>query len=176
MQNTILSLLLVITLAFGQSHSKEEVWSPFKFFLGAWQGTGKGQSGHAQLEREYQLVLGEKFLQVKNKSIYPPQEKNPKGEVHEDWGMISFDRTRKRFVLRQFHVEGFVNQYLLDSLAADGKAIVFVTESIENIPAGWRAQERYLILNETEFVEVFSLAAPGKDFAVYAENHFKRRR
>jgi hypothetical protein len=51
-------------------------------------------------------VLGSRFIQVRNRSTYPPQEKNPKGETHEDIGLFSFDSARKRIVLRQFHVEG----------------------------------------------------------------------
>jgi hypothetical protein len=31
-------------------------------------------------------------------------------------------------------------------------------------------------LNDDEFVEVFELAAPGKEIEVYAENRFKRRK
>jgi hypothetical protein len=96
--------------------------------------------------------------------------------VHEDWGLFSYDRSRKKFVLRQFHVEGFVNQYVLDSLAADGKTLILVTESIENIPVGWRAKETYKILNDDEFVEIFELAEPGKGFEVYSENHLKRKK
>jgi hypothetical protein len=42
------------------------------------------------------------------------------------------DRSRKRIILRQFHVEGFVNQYVQAAPSADGR-LVFVTESIENI-------------------------------------------
>jgi hypothetical protein len=34
---------------------------------------------------------------------------NKTGEIHEDMGMIGYDRARERFVFRQFHVEGFVN-------------------------------------------------------------------
>jgi hypothetical protein len=81
-------------------------------------------------------VLNDKFIQVQNKSTYDPQPKNLKGEVHQDWGMISFDKSRKNFVLRQFHIEGFVNQYVMTSSSADGKTIVFTSESIENIPSG----------------------------------------
>jgi hypothetical protein len=65
-------------------------------------------------------------------------------------GAFSYDRGRKQFVLRQFHVEGFVNQYRLDTSAGNDKILVFVTESIENIPAGWRAKESYRILNNDE--------------------------
>ena len=85
---------------------------------------------------------------MKNRSVYKPQEKNPKGETHEDWGFFSYDSARKRFVLRQFHVEGFVNQYSLEDASPDGKPMVLTSESIENIPPGWRARETYRILND----------------------------
>lgn len=54
--------------------------------------------------------------------------------------------------------------------------MVFVSEGIENIPAGWRARETYRILGADEFTETFELAEPGKDFALYSENHFKRKK
>jgi len=171
----LLALLLCPPIQ-AQATQQPDVWEPLKYFVGSWEGTAKGQPGNGKVEREYQFVLNGKYLQAKNKSTYPPQEKNPKGEVHEDWGLFSYDRGRKQFVLRQFHVEGFVNQYALDRAASDSKTLVFVTESIENIPAGWRARESYRILNNDEFVEVFELAAPGKEFEVYAENRFKRKK
>jgi hypothetical protein len=104
--------------------------------VGIWEGTGTGQPGVSKIQREYRLVLNDKFLHVQNKSTYEPQPKNPKGEVHQDWGMMSFDKTRKKFVFRQFHVEGFVNQYVMTS--TDGKTIIFTSESIENIPLSSR--------------------------------------
>jgi hypothetical protein len=174
MRQVILVITLVPCLLFAQTDKKPDVWAPLKFFVGSWAGMGKGQSGVSKVEREYQFVLNGKFLQARNKSVYAPQENNPQGEVHEDWGLFSYDRSRKKFVLRQFHVEGFVNQYVLDSLAVDGKTVVLVSESIENIPAGWRARETYKILNDDEFAEIFELAEPGKDFEVYSENYFKR--
>ncbi len=79
-------------------------------------------------------------------------------------------------MLRQFHVEGFVNQYVMTSSSADGKTIVFTSESIENIPAGFRARETYKILGAEEFIEAFEIAEPGKDFELYSEGHFKRKR
>jgi hypothetical protein len=171
----LLLLALMAASAATQTNQKPDVWAPLKFFVGAWEGTSKGQPGQGTCEREYQFAFNGKFLQVKNKSTYAPQEKNPKGEVHEDWGFLSFDQGRKKFVLRQFHVEGFVNQYLLDSKSEDGKTLVFITESIENTPAGWKARETYRIVNDSEFTEVFELAAPGKDFELYSETKFKRK-
>jgi hypothetical protein len=74
---------------------------------------------------------------VKNQSTYPPQPANAKGEVHEDEGFISLDRSRKKLVLRQFHVEGFVNQYVEDE-GSTSQQVRFTSEQIENIPDGGR--------------------------------------
>jgi hypothetical protein len=152
------------------------MWEPFNFFIGVWQGSGQGKPGTSRVERKYEFVLNDKFLFVQSKSIYEPQEKNPNGEIHEDWGLFSYDRTRETYILRQFHIEGFVNQYLLDQISEDGQTISFVTEAIENIPPGWRAKESYQILGPDEFVEIFELAAPDKDFKIYSENRFQRVR
>ena len=90
-------------------------------------------------------------------------------------GMIGHDKARKKFVFRQFHIEGFVNAYVQEE-SSDAKNMVFVSESVENIAPGWRARETYLTLNENEFIERFELAEPGKDFTLYSEAHLKRMR
>jgi hypothetical protein len=76
-------------------------------------------------------------------------------------------------VLRQFHVEGFVNQYVAEP-ADDPRTLRFVSESIENIPLGFRARETYRIVGPDEFIETFEMAEPGKDFEVYSEARLKR--
>jgi hypothetical protein len=63
--------------------------------------------------------------------------------IHEDIGFLSHDKSVQKLVLRQFHVEGFVNQYVVDRMSDDGRTIVFVSTAIENIPAGWRARETF---------------------------------
>jgi hypothetical protein len=73
-------------------------------------------------------------------------------------------------------VEGFVNQYCLDQLAEEGRAISFVTERIENISRGWTAKETYRILDPDEFIEAFELAAPDKGFETYSESRLRRIR
>jgi hypothetical protein len=77
--------------------------------------------------------------------------------------------------LRQFHVEGFVNQYVQNADSAAPR-LVFTTESIENIPAGWRARETYVVLGPDQFEEVFELAEPGKEFELYSRARLKRVR
>jgi hypothetical protein len=168
--------LMISSLAGGQTTTASNAWAPLKFFAGKWEGTGKGQPGASKIQREYQFVLNGKYLNVQSRSVYDPQPKNPKGEIHEEWGMISFDKSRKQFVFRQFHVEGFVNQYVTTSISPDGKEIVFTSEGIENITAGWRARETYKILGPDEFVETFELAGPGKDFEIYSEGRLNRKK
>jgi len=152
----------------------DDVWRPLRFLLGSWEGTISGQPGNGSGTREYRLVLGDRFIEVRNRSFYPPQEKNPKGETHEDVGFISYDRNRKAFVFRQFHIEGFVNTYVATPSA--GNALVFTSEAIENIPAGWRARETYRAVSVDEWLEIFELAEPGKDFTTYSETRLKKRR
>jgi hypothetical protein len=151
-----------------------DTWAPIRVLIGRWEGTSQGQPGKGTVRREYRLVLGEQFIEVRNTSTYPPQEQNPKGEVHEDLGLFSYDRSRKAFVFRQFHVEGFTNTYVSQSI--DEKSLVFMTESIENIPAGWRARETYRVIGPDEVIERFELAEPGKDFTLYSETRLHRVR
>jgi THAP4-like, heme-binding beta-barrel domain len=142
-------------------------------FIGRWQGTSEGQPGTGTVEREYTRILNSRFVRVTNHSVYPPQARNPKGEQHEDVGIFSVDTSRQRIVFRQFHVEGFVHQYVQETASAD-RTLVFVTESIENIPSGWRAREAYHLISADEFEEVFELAEPGKPFEVYSRARLKR--
>jgi hypothetical protein len=149
-------------------------WDIFRFFLGRWDGTGSGKPGESQVEREYKFVLNEQFIQINDRSVYEPQERNPAGEVHEEIGYISYDRSRDKFVLREFHVEGYVNQYVLEDLGPDAKLLVFKTEAIENIPAGWQARTTYEIRGENEFREIFDLAGPDQAWNCFITNEFKR--
>ncbi len=176
MRRIIFLLLLAPVFSFGQMSKQDSVWLPFKNMIGTWKGTSEGQPGKGTYERTYQIVLNKKFIEVRNKSTYPPTANNPKGEVHEDRGFISYDKARKTFVLRQFHIEGFVNEYKMESISTDGKIMVFISESIENIPAGFRARETYQIISNDEFTETFELAEPGKEFEVYSKAVLKRQK
>lgn len=158
------------------SPAKPDPWQPMRRLLGSWEGGSQGEPGSGKSEREYRFTLKDRFIQVNGKSTYPPQEKNPKGEVHEEVGFVSYDKAAKKLVIRQFHVEGFVNHYVLDSVSEDGRTLVFTTVAIENIPSGWKGRETYRIVGDDEFVETFALAEPGKEFATYSETRFRRKR
>jgi len=168
MLTIITTILLVLTV----QSAPVDPWANMRFIVGKWDGVSSGQPGNGIVSRTYEFVLANKFLQVRNKSSYAPQEKNPKGEVHEEWGLFSYDSARKKLILRQFHVEGFVNQYVVQS--ENRTELVFTTEAIENIPSGFRARETYRILGPDEFIERFEIAEPGKDFELYSETKFRR--
>ena len=150
-------------------------FKPLRSFIGKWEGDSRGEPGVGKVVREYVFVLKDRFIRVSNVSQYAPQAKNPKGETHEDLGFFGYDRTLKKLTLRQFHVEGFVVQYTLESISEDGRSFSFSSTAIENIGAGWRARESYRFLNDNEFVETFSLAGPGKEFEIYSETRFRRK-
>lgn len=153
---------------------KVDPWERFRYFLGSWKGAGSGKPGESQVEREYQFILNEQFIQISDRAVYEPQERNPEGEVHEEIGFISYDRTREIHILREFHVEGYVNQYVLEDPLPDGGKLVFRTEAIENIPPDWQARTTYEILGDNEFIETFDLAGPGGDWSCFITNEFKR--
>lgn len=175
MRSTFLLLLIATIGAQAQSAKRDSIWAPVNYFVGNWIGEGGGEPGIGKYERSYKLTLNGNFIEIHNKSTYPPTEKNPKGEVHEDVGYIFYDKARKTFLLRQLHVEGFANDYVLESISTDKKTIVYVTEAIVNIPKGWKARETYRIISEKEFEETFELAPPEKPFAPYSKVKFTRK-
>lgn len=168
------SLLFVMVTADSADSAKPDPWAPVRFMIGRWEGTTQGEPGTGTVVRTYEFVLGNRFIQERNVSTYAPQEKNQKGEVHEHWSFLSHDRSRKVLVLRQFHTEGFVNQYSYPTTNAAATRVVFESEAFENLPSGWRARETYEVLGPDEFTETFQLAEPGKEFQTYSRNHFRR--
>jgi hypothetical protein len=173
MTRLLLLILLFPLFSEAQLSKKDSTWLVFKPFIGDWKGSGTGVDGTGTYERSYRFVLGKNYIEVKNKTVYPPGEKNKNGYTHEDAGYISYDKMRKKFVFRQFHAEGFVNQYRLDSISADGMALLFISEAIENIPAGWRAKE-VLTITANSLTEIFYLAQPGKEYEEYTKATLSR--
>ena len=168
-----LAILLLPSTATAQSSGSQDPFEPLAFVIGRWGGTSEGEPGKGTVQREYRRALNSKFIHTRNRSEWAPREKTPKGEIHEDEGWFSFDRGRKRIIFRQFHVEGFVNQYAHE-IDSPSQTVVFTSEAIENIPDGWRARETYRIHGPDEFEEIFELAAPGKSFEVYSRTRLTR--
>lgn len=149
-------------------------WAALRAFAGEWEGRSEGKAGAGTVRRSYAFVLRDRFLHEKNVSTYPSQDANRTGEVHEHWSLFSHDTARQVVVLRQFHQEGFVNQYVLNAQASGPGRLVFDSESFENFDQRWRARETYEFRSADEFVETFELAAPGKELEIYSRNYFRR--
>lgn len=145
----------------------KDKWRVFRYFLGDWTGTGTGKPGNSSVKRSYRLTLADQFIELRSHSLYEPQEANPTGEDHHEIGLLSYDNDRSLYVLREFHAEGYVNQYVLEASRAEDVTLVFVTEAMENIPTGWRARTTLEILSENSFRESFELAGPEKEWDCY---------
>lgn len=168
-------VLILASLATAQEGPRPDIWKPLRFFVGSWEGTSAGKPGTAKVESNFEFILNGNFLKVSGRAVYPPQEKNPKGQTYEGFDLISYDRIRQRFVLRQFSGDGFVNQYVLDQIDSEGKTFVFLSESMENLPPGFHARKTYKILNEREFTDTFELAPPGNDLEEYVKIRCRRQ-
>ena len=173
-RSVLVCFALLPLLAISADAPTSDPWAAVRFLVGRWEGTTEGKPGRGAVVRRYEFILDERFIHERNTSTYPPQKKNEVGELHEHWSFISYDNARKLLVLRQFHKEGFVNQYVQAPSASSETRIVFESESFENLDSRWRARETYDVLGPDEFTETFELAEPGKPFQIYSKNHFKR--
>jgi len=166
----VLPIALLIAL---NATAQSDSWAPLRIFEGKWEGPCTGKPGTQFSQREYRFEYGGKFLSQRDQSVYQPKSPTDKWTTRGDFGFFSYDAIQKKIVWRQFHSEGFVNEYALDSVSADGKAFEFVTYHIENFPGG-RAKKSYRVLSADEIEETFYLAPPGKDFEVYTVAHLTR--
>jgi len=177
MKKIILCVLILISpvLTTAQSEQKTDIWQPLRFLEGSWQGEGEGMSGHSTATQDYEFILNGQFLRMRSKSVFEPQEKNPKGEIHEDLAICSYDKSRETFVLRAFYVEGFVNMYVLSEISEEGAVLTFETEAVENAPPGTKAKLIFKQISENEMEESFFVAFPGKELGCISTNRLKKK-
>ena len=164
-------IVLLPVLMTAQTQEKQDIWETLKFLEGKWIDDKPGVSKVTQM---YEFIWDGKYLQMRTKAVFEPTEKNPKGEVHEDLGIFSYDQNRKTFVFRQFHVEGFVIQYILEKKEDSKNEWTFVSEHIENAPPGTKAKEVFKFVSEDKIEQSFHVAWPNRDFACYSLNNLKR--
>jgi hypothetical protein len=154
--------------------AQSDPWATVRIFEGKWEGSVTGQPGKQHTSREYRFVSEGTFLWQNDHSVYEAQSPDAAPKVREDFGYFSYDKFLKTIVWRQFHSEGFVNEYRLKAASADPKSFEFETVRIENLPAGWRAKKSYRVLSADEIEETFSLAPPDKEYETYTVAHLKR--
>ena len=167
-------LFFTCTLIYTTSFSQTTPFDNLKFVLGAWTGTGNGYGNNTStVVSSFNFVMNRTYVAVKNESHFKPTEKNPKGEHHIDNGFISYDRARKAVVFRQFHIEGFYNQYVLNNELSTNELLVFETEYIENFVPNGKAKWTIKKISDTEIETYFDLSTGGA-FMRYGTNKLTR--
>ena len=168
------SLIFLLTALALTAQSQSDPWKELRVFEGNWQGATAGKPGKGTTTREYRFQLNGRILSQRDLSVYQPADPAAKPQTHEDFGVLNYDSSLSKIVWQQYHSEGIVNQYTLESVSGDGKSIEFITTRIENLPPGFRAKKQYRILSDDEIEETFWLAPPGAQFEVYTRSDLKR--
>lgn len=144
------------------------------WLIGDWTGIGEGQPGTSASTRHTERIHNDNFIKVEGRSVYPRQQANPTGEVHTSLDLWSFDRRRNLLVLRQFDSLGFVSTYVQDRAASTAGRLILVSESLESVPAGWRARYTYQLVATDEYHELFELDS-GRGYERYVFGRFLRQ-
>ncbi len=168
----ILGFVLTVGLSFGQSNPFDK----FSFLIGEWSGTGSGFGNEkSKIESSFKFVMSGKYIEVINDSKFEPSEKNPEGEHHIDKGFISYDKVREKVVFRQFNIEGFVNQYILNDSLSNDSTLIFEAEIIENLPKG-RTRWTIKKVSETDIETIFDVAFTGDEYTCFGVNNLKKKK
>ena len=175
----LIVLFLVVSTDPAPAENTDEVavysLAQVSFLSGRWRGTGEGKWGTSSAEREYVSIYDGTYVRGAGKSVYPKQEKNPAGEVHEYVDYFSMDKHRGTLVLREFDSESFVTTYYLDKdLSAPSRKLVFVSEHLENVPLGWKARMILEFRSDSEMLEHFELDTNKGEFQRYLTNTLHR--
>ncbi|MCZ4696001.1 hypothetical protein DWB61_14890 [Ancylomarina euxinus] len=162
-----LILVLMSSMSFAQTNPLERL----NAIIGEWTGVGSGFGNNkSKIESSFKLVMGGTYLEISNESQFEPTGRNPKGEHHIDKGFISYDKTRKVIVFRQFNNEGYINQYVLNDSLSNEKLFVFETETIENFMPGGKAQWIIKLISDKEIETTFNVSFPNKDYTCFGVN------
>ncbi|MCK3682604.1 hypothetical protein [Maribellus sp. YY47] len=170
------AFIAIAALIFSVSLQAQNPLEKLESLIGKWEGTGEGfGNSKSNISAEYNWLMDRKFIEVKHHSAFAPTAQNSKGEIHDDWGMISFNKERSVVVFRQYHSEGFFNEYILNTAESNDSTLVFETERIENFVPGGRARFTIRLKAENEIETVFDVGFPGKELACFGTNRMKKK-
>lgn len=172
MKRITLLLFLFPSFTFAQGPSFDKFT---EYFTGNWSSVQEACVGIGKADRNYQMVVDGNYLHINNTAYFQPDSTHKTGNDHHDWGIFSYDKIRKRIVLREFNSEGFVIHYLLDGISNDARTYTFLSESIENLPEGWRAKTTITIINNNGFNELFEIAKPDGEFKTYVKSRWIKK-
>jgi hypothetical protein len=169
MKKVFILILIAFLPVIGLGQNK---FDKFDFLIGNWQGVETGVSGDGIGYRTYSYELGENYIMEKNQSTFPKTDKNPKGEVHKDIGIFSYNSNKKEIIYRSFNIENFTNIFVLNDSLSNETKFVFITREIENNPGNWKARVIIEKISDAEFKEFFDIAMDGENFKSFLQNHW----
>ncbi len=172
MQRLFAGILSIWLIAGTTPAQAQDGLADLRWLVGEWKGVGEGDPGTSASERHIDSFLDGRYIRAGGRSVYPKQPRNPKGEIHEQLDIWSYDGARNSVILRQFDTLGFVTTYVLDKEASAADRWVLIAESLENVPRGWKARYIYTRLAANEYHEVLELDPDGKGFKPYVTNRF----
>lgn len=162
--------LFARTEASQDAAGQTDPWALLRLLEGRWEGAIDGRLGTGVGVRDYEFILEGKYLKFEQASVRRPQELSPAGDHHREMSIFSFDTSRQTLVLREFMIEGFV---LTSTCETEGRRIVCISEDVESGP-GMRSRLTLEIDDAFRFTEIFELASPGEELAVYFTNVWTR--
>lgn len=170
---TVFLVLLGLNMA---SVAQDNPLSIFDKLIGSWEGSGEGfSSSKSTITAEYSWLMNQQYIEVKHRSVFEPTAQKPQGEIHEDMGIISYNKSKKAIVFRQYHIEGFYNEYVLSDSLSNNSKLVFETEKIENFVPGGRARFTILFKKTNEIETLFDVGFPGKEMACFGKNMLTKK-
>ncbi len=169
-------ILLVFTFFISVATEAQTSLERFSNLVGVWDGSGEGfGNSKSKITAEYTWLMNKQYIEMKHHSEFEPTEENAEGEVHEDLGILSFDKDRNVAVFRQFHNEGYFTEYILNDSISSPEVLVFETTHIENFVPGGKARFTIKTLSDSEIETVFDVGFPGKDMACFGTNRMKKK-
>jgi len=155
---TLLAARLLGQQGEGAAADQKAAWNRIKSLAGTWKGTDDTKAPPSTIERNFEMIVQDRFLLVRTKSASAK-------ETHEDWAIFSYDGFKKKVMMRQFAGEGFINRFALDEISPDGNTLTFLSEDCENAPPGFRVRMEYTLAGDDEFSQRMHLAPRGKEFS-----------
>jgi hypothetical protein len=164
----VLALFLCLPLA--RASDQTDPWARIAFLVGEWEGVGSGSPGQAIGGTTFGFELGRKVLVRRNWAKYPPRPGESQGTDHEDLMIVYPAGGGVSLRAAYFDNEGHVIFYKT-SFPADGEGVIFESEP----GPGPRFRLAYERRPDGSLENVFSVAAPGEEFKVYARGLLKRK-
>jgi hypothetical protein len=145
------------------------------YFLGTWESNQEACVGIGAGTRVYKMILKDRYIHVENEAYFPSDDPDKDGDLHKDWGIISYSGD---IHIREFNSEGFIIHYVQDLPASSSDSLVFYSSDIENGPPGLQARLTIVRPSNREgqtFTEHFEMAFSGKEFRTYVFSSWIRQ-